>query len=309
MKEEKKTGIVILNYNNIEETISCIDTVIKHSNIQAIKIAVVDNASTQVVVNAIDRAIEKIKVQTETLDIVHIKVESNLGYARGNNVGLRYFFKDEEIGYLMILNNDVLFTMDIVTSLMKSVDRLINPAFVTPLVMDTDGITPSYSCARKRKSLLQLLTTYSYFIGRVINNHLRSRTFIIQNNSELLNLEEIVVEIPLGACLFAKKEVWMLTNGFDDNTFLYYEEDIICEHFMRKGLKNYLIPRLHCTHLGGVSTKKRQSSFVMRASLYSLLYYMKNIRKCPSLYVEYVKLRGNIAIKLVEFVTKIKNIL
>ena len=123
--QNKITAVIILNYNNYEDTISCIESVEKY-NTAPIKLIVVDNASTAPGASEAlrDYLIGRYKDQLGAYNDVTVKdvksdynlsycslilSEINDGYSRGNNKGLRLAYADNSVNNILILNNDVLF--------------------------------------------------------------------------------------------------------------------------------------------------------------------------------------------------------
>ena len=86
-----KTGIVVLNYNDAIETI---DFVEKISTFNAVDIiCVVDNCST-------DDSVKQLK---KLKNIELIALDTNEGYAAGNNAGLKYLYEQECDNYLILI--------------------------------------------------------------------------------------------------------------------------------------------------------------------------------------------------------------
>jgi GT2 family glycosyltransferase len=93
--------VVILNWNRPTDTIACLRSVV-HSDYPNFRIVVVDNASSGDSVSRI----------TQTFpDIALLKNEQNLGYAGGNNVGIRYALQ-QGAEYVLLLNDDVCVEQD-----------------------------------------------------------------------------------------------------------------------------------------------------------------------------------------------------
>lgn len=118
--------IVVLNWNNAEDTIACLGTLLGLRNTE-FKIIVCDNNST-------DNSYQKIKnwmntFDTSSMQVVEvndvksfttnavckeysagdmflIQTGNNLGYAGGNNVGIRFALNQSDMSYVWILNND-----------------------------------------------------------------------------------------------------------------------------------------------------------------------------------------------------------
>lgn len=96
----QKVAIIILNWNGWKDTIECLESVfrIDYPNYQVI---VVDNGSTDNSVVMIKKWIGKRK------KIFLIQNKKNLGFAAGNNLGIKFAMK---LGadYFLILNNDTI---------------------------------------------------------------------------------------------------------------------------------------------------------------------------------------------------------
>jgi len=89
--------VVILNYNGSNFTISLIDQ-IRNQTFKRLEIVVVDNFSIQ----------EEFLILKNGLssDIILISANKNLGYAAGNNLGLK-FIGDNDVDFFLVLNNDI----------------------------------------------------------------------------------------------------------------------------------------------------------------------------------------------------------
>lgn len=131
--------IILLNYNNWEDTIECLESLLKLKNID-FKIIVCDN-------NSLDNSLEYIKLWADGILKVHCKTrnkdilnliypleikpikykiikekdiliekndkkliliqnENNNGYSAGNNIGIKYAMNQLDCEYIWILNND-----------------------------------------------------------------------------------------------------------------------------------------------------------------------------------------------------------
>lgn len=96
----RKTVIVILNYMNYKETITCIDSVLLQKKI-SFQVVVVDNGSSN----------ESFQVLGEKYcrnRLVHvIRARKNYGFAKGNNIGIRYARKRLRADYVLLVNSDI----------------------------------------------------------------------------------------------------------------------------------------------------------------------------------------------------------
>ena len=91
-KEQPLVSIIILNYNAGKLLLDCVDSVFL-SNYKNFEVIVVDNVST-------DNSHKKCKETFEK--IVLIENKRNLGYCKGNNVGI----ENANGEYIIILNPD-----------------------------------------------------------------------------------------------------------------------------------------------------------------------------------------------------------
>lgn len=111
------TAVIILNYNNWEDTINCIESVEEH-NSASIRYIVVDNGSTRErCIDALEsffikrfsgkyKKIYDTEVNESPLPYLTFLVsQRNDGYARGNNKGLHLAYTDKNVDYIMILNH------------------------------------------------------------------------------------------------------------------------------------------------------------------------------------------------------------
>ena len=100
----EQVGIVILNYETYEETINCVDSINRHG-LEYKYIVIVDNASNNdsySILSNYYKGHDKICV---------IKTNTNLGFAKGNNVGIEYL-KQLGMKYILLLNSDTVVLQD-----------------------------------------------------------------------------------------------------------------------------------------------------------------------------------------------------
>lgn len=287
------TGIIILNYNNYEDTFNCVESIEKY-NTAPIKYFVVDNASPREgVVEALNAFFQssfseqyKVVNSNETPPsssprMTFIINDNNGGYAQGNNFGLKFALKDNDIKNIMILNNDVLFVEDIIPSLNTDIQQLPYCGIVSPILYKKDLKGIDYNCARTsmtfRQAILLNISMGKPWFG--IKKKIDEEQYILKQRPEAINEEYVEIDYPSGSCMMATKSLWKTIDGFDPNTFLYFEEAILHSKTSRIGKQNYLIPSLKCIHLGASSTSKSSSPKQTKLAYNSKRYYMLNYFK------------------------------
>ena len=311
-------GIIILNYNNVKDIKECIDSLIRCMDMSIVKLLVVDNGST------IDNSLEVanylrtkfVEIQEISKDstvsklgaISYLRLSENLGYAKGNNEGLRFLYNDTDINYIMILNSDIIITEDFIPTIREHINCHKELAAVSPLLYKRNGEV-DYCCARTSLSKADLLRTFSFVFNKQYIKALDSQKILKYSPNAVLK-DSVDIEFPSGSCMMFRKQVLQDLEGFDPNTFLYYEENILCRKIQKLGLKCALIPSVSCIHTGGATTTSVKTAyFLKKCNLESLLYYLKMYEGCSELELLYVRLTGKLRLLRLWLGEKIKRLM
>lgn len=115
--------IIILNWNGSTDTIECIRSIEKNTY-KNYKILIVDNNSTDNSATILENKFPKHKI---------IKNNINLGYAEGNNVGIRYAMQ-QKAEYVMLLNNDTIVDKYFLTTLIETTQQDRKIGIASPLI-------------------------------------------------------------------------------------------------------------------------------------------------------------------------------
>ena len=275
-------AVIILQYGNSEATLNCIRSVEQY-NSYPIKYIVVDNASP------LEEDREKLvaamkQISDDDVSVVSdndipskilpkatiVLSEKNDGYARGNNKGLKFAYADEEIKYILILNNDTLFVEDIIPQLVHDIETVENCALVSPLMYKKDLVSIDRFCARYEGRVRDTIV-YNLLLFH-IPDYIKRATFIPVKYGSGLK----VVELISGSCIMCRKDLFEQIGSFDPNTFLYCEENILWEKIKLTGKVNYIDTDLKCIHLGAATTSKHFSKHLIQESFRSQNYFVKN---------------------------------
>lgn len=113
-------AVIILNWNNWRDTVSCVDACRRLSWPQ-FRILVVDNHST-------DQSAEMLRLHCPDVEL--IETGANLGFAGGNNIGIR---RALELGaeFVWLLNNDAVPAPDALEALVKALSTTPEAACAT----------------------------------------------------------------------------------------------------------------------------------------------------------------------------------
>ncbi len=179
-------------------------------NFDKYSVAVVDNASTDDTSEIISRNFPRVKI---------IKNDKNIGYGRANNIALRQTKTD----FALILNPDAFISEDNIENILSLMIKTPKIALAGPL----------------------LLTSYPALENDKIKQLEIAKSNLIENYGEYLSVKYII-----GAVLFLKMAVFREINFFDDNIFLYYEDDEISWRTVKSGYKAVIIPSAQGFHIG-----------------------------------------------------------
>lgn len=279
----KKLGIVLVNYKSIDETIDfCIHELGKIQ--EEFILVIVNNSSDRKTDEKIAEALNaKIIIQIpkeDTYNIIHnnnrfvISVKENLGYAKGNNLGVNFlisYFVDIE--YFLITNNDlIIYNENIIEVLIERMKTDNKIGLIGPKIIGLDG--KDQSPHRELSfSQLMILPKLFYPFGSLLYRLNLIKTEIIQN------AEEGFYHRIMGSFMIFSKECFIEINGFDEATFLYAEELIISERMRRKGYGCYFTPSVKVLHNhGNVTRKSFNNEQISDIYTTSLLYYFKKYR-------------------------------
>ena len=296
------TALIILNYNNYEDTLNCLDSIDKY-NTAPVKYIIVDNGSSRPnTVEALNvglrnrygddyQLLKACDAQPGNLSrVTLLDSGSNDGYACGNNKGLTLAYQDDSIGYVMILNNDVLFVEDIIPPLIDKMNELKDCAIISPVLYKKDLKGIDYNCARKEVTIKDFLRmNFLHYWYKARHKEINENRLLIKNRGVEIGKDVVTIELPSGSCMLTEKEFFREIGSFDPNTFLYYEEDILWQKIKKTGKRNYIDTRCKCIHLGAQSTSSEPNMFLHKIGINSKKYYIKQyLKPSPMMYALYL---------------------
>lgn len=257
----KNCGIVILNYNDARNTIDCVK---RNSKINAFsKIIVVDNCST-------DDSVELFHKEIEDLCEIIIS-KDNLGYAYGNNIGIRHLLENKEIDLIFISNPDVWIDKETVEKIILSFNKHEAFGILTGVMFNQDGNVHPLPFWNERTYFLDLIDCF-LLTRRIMHKIPRHR---INYGLEVMP----VFAVP-GSFFAMRANVFNLIDGLDEHTFLFFEEDILGKKLKSLNISVGIIPSIKYLHKHSVTVNKVLNAHKKKA-VYSKskLYYQKAYQK------------------------------
>jgi GT2 family glycosyltransferase len=199
--QTRKTAIVILNWNSYEDTYECIKS-LEGLDFKDFHVFLVDN-------NSIDKSFERLtddlKKGKFKVGLTLIQTGDNLGFAGGNNVGIKEAIK-QGFEFFWLLNNDTIVDPQALSSLVNTMDK-----------ETTIGIIGS--------KILYYGTNKIWFAGGKINRFTGETKHIGIGEEDLGQYNKLkTVDYITGCSLFFKAELINTTGLMCEDYFLYYEE-------------------------------------------------------------------------------------
>jgi len=217
-------SFITVNYDHLSDTIEFLESA-KALTYPNIEIIVVDNNSPK------EKPSEEVKRKYPNVRFV--QNSRNLGFAGGNNAGLRVAQGD----YFFLLNNDTLLPTGFLEPIIHFMETHADAGMASPKVMYPDNTTIQYAGARG--------------ISPVTGRGKRLGLFEKDTGQYNTNYK---TDLGHGAALIIPKKIADLVGPMPELYFLYYEEHDWCEQVKRLGYTMYYIGESYIIHKESIST-------------------------------------------------------
>lgn len=222
----KKAAIIILNYNGTEDTIACVNSILDTGC--SADIIVVDNASS---VSSYEQLTEQLPK-----NVLLIASDVNLGYAGGNNIGIKYAY-DNGYEYICVLNNDTVLMEDFLSPCVVELEKNWDIAFIGPTIVNySDGKVQS--------------TGGSIDINRAFAD-CKNAGAEYKAHPRMICSDYIG-----GACMVFRRDIVKELGMIPESYFLFFEETEWCYRALQHGYRNICLNAVRIRHKGSVSIKK-----------------------------------------------------
>lgn len=197
--------------------------------------------------------------------VVIIKNKENYGFAKGNNIGLKFIFNRNDYKYVWFLNNDTVVEKDTLFNLIKEGEKDNKIGFIGSVIRYYD-----------KPELIQTIGGGKFYpilgIGKLYfkNKHI---SVINTLNSEKVNKE---LDYIMGASLLIKKEVLEDIGIFDEDYFLYTEELDLITRGRRKGWRLAVALNSYVYHKESASTKDKKWLYYYLINKSNMIYLKKH---------------------------------
>lgn len=219
---------VVLNWNGFADTQKCVASLqqIDYANFE---IVIVDNGST-------DGSAEKLRQAFPHLKI--IRLQKNLGYAAGNNAGIKFALA-QGAAYILVINNDVVAEKDFLSPMVELAERMPEIGVVTCKVCYLSNPKQIYAAGG----------TFSRWLCTGIND------LQWQFDDPERNIKDREREISFApGCLMLIRSVVFERAGLLDERFFLYVEDLEFSRRVGNHFRMIYTPRGKVYHKSGAGT-------------------------------------------------------
>lgn len=267
MDKFPKVFVIVLNYNGADTIEACLGSVFR-TNYPNFELVLVDN-------NSQDESFELAKKIFPKATF--IKNRENIGFAAGNNVGIR-FALERMADYIFLLNNDAELEAETLTKLVAAAEKNKKIGILSPVIYNVEN-------------------GKTWFSGGKIN-WLAMKT-VHTGKSSYRQDGFLRTDYVTGCAMLARKEVFKETGLFDENFFLYYEDADLSARAKRKGFELAIVPTAEAYHLEKSEQDKKSKIYWLVVS--GIIFFKKNtpvwLRPWMELYLFARKIKNKLDVK------------
>ena len=215
-------GVIVLNWNGTDDTLECLQS-LQRLDYPRYEIIVVDNGS---------RTSPRPQITEQFPAVSYIETGENLGYAGGNNFGIRYALQHGH-DYVFVLNNDTLVEPDFLRTAVavgQSDPRIAVVGIKILAFEDPSRVWVAYGQLTYRKGLVRLVGYYELNDGR-------------------FDTQQDVEWVP-GTALLMRRAALEQIGLFDEQFFAYHEDVDWCTNAREHGWRVVYAPAAHILHKG-----------------------------------------------------------
>lgn len=255
-------SIIIVNFNTLELTKNCIDSIYEKTQDVKYEIIVVDNASVDNSPNVLSKD-KRIKF---------IALDKNVGFGRANNIG----YTHSSGKYVFLLNSDTILVNNAIRLFYNKMEQSPNQIACMGTLLFTDQSCAAYGHSYA-KFLSGFQSLYYLFFDKTFN---KLGIKLKKSNFDYITTSHTFFQVPriIGADMFIRRDVIEECGLFDPDFFMYYEETEMQFRYTKKGYSIYIYTDPQIIHLEGQSANKESSK--------KSLWMIKQMTKSQLLYVK-----------------------
>jgi GT2 family glycosyltransferase len=236
----KKITIVVLHYINQKLTSNCLESIKKLNTKDLILQIIVVNNNPKENLKDLKRKFKR---------FIFLDTGENLGFAEGNNVGIRKAL-DWGADYVFIVNNDTILDKNLVVQIFKVASLNNQIGIVAPKIY----FAPGYEYHKMRYKESERGKVFWYTGGLIDwGNILTSHRGVDEVDKGQYDKQR-ETDFTSGCAMFVRQKVFKKIGLFDKRYFLYLEDVDFCQRARRTGFKVIYTPRARLWHANAASS-------------------------------------------------------
>ena len=201
-----------------------------------------------------------------------IQSGSNLGFAGGNNIGIKDAIK-RNFDYVILMNNDLVLPRDLVIKLVDYMNVNKDVGLASPKMY----FAPGYEFYKDRYKKPELGKVFWYAGGIIDWKNIYSSHKGVDEVDRVQYDSVTETDFANGACMIVRSEVFKKVGYLDDSFFLYWEDADLSQRAKKLGYKVIYFPETCIWHKVSVSTGGSGSPsndyFLIRNRFYFAMRY------------------------------------
>ncbi|MFC3559008.1 glycosyltransferase family 2 protein [Pedobacter jamesrossensis] len=224
-------SIITVNFNQHEVNIDFLKSIKSYPSNFNVEVIFVDNGSKEQYEQEYKQILP---------ELVYIRSEKNLGFAGGNNLGIKVATGK----YLLLLNNDTEITANLIDSLVSEMEENPQIGIVSPLILYFD-----------KPDTIQ----YAGFTNMNYKTCRNSAIGFMEIDKEQYAVNSRETGYCHGAAMMCRRADLATVGLMADEFFLYYEELDWCERFKKAGKKIWFTGKTKIYHKESISVGKESA--------------------------------------------------
>jgi GT2 family glycosyltransferase len=272
-----KLSVVIICWNDLRVLRECLHSIYQGTHSTDFEVLVSDNGSTDGSVEFIRQGYPEVRV---------LENRANLGFAKGNNVGIRASSAD----YVLILNPDTIIHDGALDRLVQFAEKHPEAGAFGCRVLNPDG---TYQASARLFPTVRRYWVAALGLKKLAN---LSSLFLFEEYPRWFGETERPIDWQSGCCVMFRGDLLRSLGGFDEQFFYHFEEVDLCRRVWAAGHPILFTPEAVVTHLGGQSVGRFPVRFEIEKHRNRYRYFYKHFgpqaaRQCRQLSIARIRVR------------------
>lgn len=250
-------SIIIVNWNTREYLLQCLESIYESTHQVTLEVIVVDNASS-------DRSAEAVRVAYPEIKV--IVNESNLGFSKANNIGIR-----QSCGrYVCLVNSDIKVLDGCLDRMVDFMDQHDSVGALGPKTLNADHSL--------RANCQHFPTLWNLFCRALFLHRIFPDTKLFNSGIMTYFDHESVIRCQvLPGCFFmVRRKALECVGLLDEGFFIYAEDKDWCRRFWNGGYEIAFLPEAEVIHYAGKSSSNAPVRFRVEKLKADMQYWKKH---------------------------------